>query len=157
MITIRTLNLCSGAYDDWGTDKLDWKYYTNRTGIYKIQNLNINKTLPYKSATFDEIRFYDTIHLLAYSQEILNETIRILKLDGMLDITAPNAESLFWIFIQRLKEKPVRFGKQKQDNGHIYEICNDIMLENKLKEAGFNSYQRVYDVSTKMLHYNAWK
>lgn len=131
----RTLNLACGQLDKWGTDRLDKESY-GQNGI-KIFDLNSGKPLPYHTNTFDEIRFWNVLQIIENPQGLLKECYRILKSGGVFDITTLNSESPYWIFIQPLKDKPVRFGKQYHNNGIILGIFSLYMLENRLRLAGF--------------------
>jgi len=142
---VRTLNLACGVDDKFGTDKLDWKSY-GLDGI-RIFDLNSLKPLPYESNTFDEIRFWNALQVMVYPQEVLEECHRILKPGGILDVSAMNSESLFYIFVQRIRDNPVRFGfKAKVDNGHTMGTFNIRMLANRLERAGFKNLEKQKDV-----------
>jgi ubiquinone/menaquinone biosynthesis C-methylase UbiE len=76
----------------------------------------IDKKLPYKNGTFDNITFINGLEHLWYRQEILSECFRILKSHGRLQIVVPT-----WFGKPFLEFVAFRINIQSQ----IFESMND--------------------------------
>lgn len=115
-----------------------------------IIHANIEKDrLPFDDNTFDVILFTEVIEHLVYNpQKALKEIYRVLKPDGLVILTTPNAISLNKIIIL-LERKNIKWGGYKEFyKGSLYRRHNYEYTLEELKdlfnEAGFKIVKSQY-------------
>lgn len=139
----KILNIGCG-YSLEGTDRIDFMKTSATTKVCDVE-----KGLPYKNDTFDEIICYRVLEHLRNLKIFIDECFRVLKKGGKMCLQTDNAGFIIYhvkndhnLYVERYKDK--FYTKDQPSNDHHYHLFVPSHLKYLFQMAGFQEMKISY-------------